>query len=156
MFDLMSGHPLTLPSWYIKLNIILLYNLSHHSNILMISPKCMFLNKAYKSLHDLVPTKLFYLISLCFPSWFLHLTSTGPQKWLAHTGLSCWHDFLPPPLAPDFSASFRSQSNVISTRKTSMSTQKRLDIPVICFYSTIYLLFIHFTLVALYTTEFTW
>lgn len=75
-FELMSGHPVTLSSWHIKLTIIFLYSLSHHSNILMISPKCMFLNKAYKSLHDLVPTKLFYPISLCFPPWFLLSTST--------------------------------------------------------------------------------
>ena len=156
MFELMSGHTVTLSSWHIKLTIIFLYNLCHHSNILMISPKCVFLNRAYKSLHDLVPTKLFYPISLCFPPWFLHSTSTIPQTWLACTALSFWHDFLPPPLVSDSSAPFRSQSDVISTRKTSTSTEKRLDIPVICSYSTIYLLFIHFTLMTLYTIEFTW
>ena len=145
-------------------SVKLTYKINHHIPIQFMPPfkhtydfpKCMFLNRACKSLHDLVPTKLFYPISLCFPPWFLHSTSTIPQTWLARTALPFWHDFLPPPLVSDSSESFRSQSDVISTRKTPMNTQKRLDIPVIWSYSTIYLLCIHFTLMTLYTIEFTW
>lgn len=95
MFDLVSGHPMTPSCWYIKLNIMLLYNLSPHSNIHMISPKCMFLNRAYKSLHDLVPTELFLSNLSLLSLLVLHLTSTGPHwfvllTWFLASSFSIW------------------------------------------------------------------